>query len=642
VHRNWMAVTHNLPLREWYFNNVSEWTLDYPPFFAYFEKALSLAAQVTDPEMLVLQEQPYFSETLLLFHRVSVIVTDMLYVSQRLPAILLNCPFQSLGSVFLAEAVVSSLPLSAAGFKLRMKFGLFVLLAVNPGLILLDNIHFQYNSMLFGIFCVAVAAVYDGCPLTGALLFSTLLNFKHIYLYYVPAFVAYYLVVFVFRDVHVLPVVRLCTTLATAVLLPLAVSFGPFVAQGGLSQLEQILKRLFPFKRGLTHAYWAPNFWALYNAVDYMLYKVLRRLAVTEKCDRLLKCPVPVPTYTTGLVEEYGHSILPDITPAVALGAVLFALSPLFLLYRTKNQHKLLAGVVLSSYAFFLFGWHVHEKAVLMISIPMTALAFTDLRFLESFVLLTMTSLSKYGLASAYMIIVCTTLHYVLRISPRELFSRTNAFFLVAFVALELYKAAVHSTIFRGGADFLPLMMTSILCSLAVHLSYISVLANLVGADIVVAWKKRCCLCRERTILANESKHPFVKEEDIRFVGGLDISVYKEWDIGVVSYTVVSYPSLEVVFSSDEVVLVTNPYVPEYLALREAEILAGMVDKHRDVPVDVILIDGNGKYHGRGCGLACHVGYLSKRPTIGVSKNFNAFPLLALGQPRESVEKFEK
>lgn len=67
-------------------------------------------------------------------------------------------------------------------------------------------------------------------------------------------------------------------SLANTVIAVFAISLGPFALMG---QLPQLLSRLFPFTRGLNHAYWAPNAWALVTAADRVLVKGEDSISVT-------------------------------------------------------------------------------------------------------------------------------------------------------------------------------------------------------------------------------------------------------------------------------------------------------------------------------------------------------------------------
>lgn len=137
-------------------------------------------------------------------------------------------------------------------------------------------------------------------------------------------------------------------------------------------------------------------------------------------------------------------------------------------------------------------------------------------------------------------------------------------------------------------------------------------------------WQLQCSKIMERVGAMVVEEDGEVRDGVIR-IGGLDISFFKDSQRAVAAVVVCECPDMRVVYSDFEEVIISEPYVPGYLALRECQPLMGLVRKLKKqapgVYPDYILVDGNGRLHPAEAGLACHVGVELDMPVVGVAKN---------------------
>ena len=309
--RHWMEVTVNLPVSEWYHNTTKNdlqyWGLDYPPLTAYHSWIMGQAALRVNPGFVTLHEsRGREDEAHRTFMRSSVLVADILV---WIPAVAI------FAQVFNGHNVNDASATTA-----------FILLY--PGLMLIDNGHFQYNNVSLGFFVLAVALLAKHMNVLGSILFCLALNYKQMELYHALPFF-FYLLGLCWKERSLGKLVAIAITVVAT----MVVVWLPFLSS--VESALQVVHRIFPFARGVFEDKVA-NFWCTLN----ILVKI--------------KTLLPISTMATA-----------SLTTTFALSMV----SNLHLLSKPTIRNFLIS-LVNTSIVFYLFSFQVHEKSILLVAIP--------------------------------------------------------------------------------------------------------------------------------------------------------------------------------------------------------------------------------------------------------------------------------
>ena len=353
--RHWMEITTQIPVSQWYFHDLQWWGLDYPPLTAYHSWLCGKIGSLIDPIWFALYTSRGSNDpTLKIFMRATVLVSEyLIYV----PAVVVFVRrFSRLSAVGTWTSSVA-----------------LVAILMQPATILIDHVHFQYNTVMLGFVTASMSSMLAERYLWSAIFFVAALGFKQMALYYAFSVFAYLLGNCVFPRINVPKLLGIAAITAASfaiLLLPLVLgtlhdvrhgvdsrpdldgphpplpifqglaahldtgaSYYPFV-----EQLVQMIHRVFPFARGLFEDKVA-NFWCALNV--------------------LIK------------LKKYPSELLQRGAVVATLASII---PPNLILFFRPRKLLLPLAFASTAWGFFLFSYQVHEKSVLLPLMPMTLL----------------------------------------------------------------------------------------------------------------------------------------------------------------------------------------------------------------------------------------------------------------------------
>lgn len=107
--------------------------------------------------------------------------------------------------------------------------------------------------------------------------------------------------------------------------------------------------------------------------------------------------------------------------------------------------------------------------------------------------------------------------------------------------------------------------------------------------------------------------------KNIDLAVGVDVAYSEVNDILVAAAVVIDINTLQVIESKTIEDTVKFPYISGLFSFREAPAIVKVLQQLTYEP-DLIICDGQGYAHPRRFGLACHIGLIFDKPTIGCAK----------------------